>query len=150
MLTGIPTDFEVPSNFCLKCKIAVEKPDDPEWMKKHAANCPKNFTGSSYAMEVERALHLWKGSEEKDKLRYTAMLCDGDSKAFDAAVAADPYGPDIMIEKKDCVNHVSKRMGTALRNIVATSKAQRDISIRKRKAYPGEDHQNPKLLWLSN
>ena len=126
LLTGIPTDFEVLSNFCLKCKIAAEKPDDPEWKEKHAANCPKNFTGSSNAMEVECALRLWKRSEEKHKLRYTAMLCDGDSKAFDAVVAAEPYGPEIKIEKEDCVNHVSKRMGTALRNIVATSKAQKD------------------------
>ena len=30
-----------------------------------------------------------------------------------------------MIDKEDCINHVSKRMGTALRNIVATSKAQK-------------------------
>eukprot|EP00112_Aurelia_sp_Birch-Aquarium-sp1_P002811 Seg1311.5 transcript_id=Seg1311.5/GoldUCD/mRNA.D3Y31 product="hypothetical protein" protein_id=Seg1311.5/GoldUCD/D3Y31 len=126
LLTGIPTDFEVLSNFCLKCKIATEKPDDPEWREKHAANCPKNFTGSSNAMEVECALRLWNRSEERHKLRYTTMLCDGDSKAFDAVLAAVPYGPDVKIEKEDCVNHVSKRMGTALRNIVATSKAQKD------------------------
>ena len=30
LLTGLPTDFEVLSNFCLKCKLAADKPDDPD------------------------------------------------------------------------------------------------------------------------
>ena len=100
-------------------KCPADKPDNPEWRQKHEANCPKNFNGSSNAREVECTLRLWKRSGERHKLCYTAMLCDGDSKAFDAVVAAEPYGPDIQIENEDCVNHISKWMGTAVRNIVA-------------------------------
>ena len=54
------------------------------------------------------------------------MLCDGDSKAFDAETDLNVYGPGNLIQKEDCINHVSKRMGTALTNLVASSKAQKD------------------------
>ena len=40
--------------------------------------------------------------------------------------ALDVYSPDVVIKKEDCINHVSKRMGAALRNIVTVSKAQKD------------------------
>ena len=53
------------------------------------------------------------------------MLCDGDSKTSSAVRELTPYDPDIKIEKEDCINHVSKRIGSALRNLVAESKAQK-------------------------
>lgn len=43
------------------------------------------------------------------------MLSDGDSVAFNAVAELSPYGPDRPVQKKECVNHVHKRMGTALR-----------------------------------
>ena len=52
LLTGLPIDYEVLSNFCQKCKIFSEKPDDLEWKEKHKNNCPKNFDGSAGAMEA--------------------------------------------------------------------------------------------------
>ena len=61
-------------------------------------------------MEVECALRIWKRSVEKNGMRYTTMLCDGDSKSYDAICEAKVYGPDIVIEKEDCVNHVAKRI----------------------------------------
>ena len=42
-LTGLPIDYEVLSNFCQKCKIFSEKPDDLEWKEKHRNNCPKKI-----------------------------------------------------------------------------------------------------------
>ena len=100
------------------------KPKDlEEWKKKHSSNCPKNFDGSSNAIEVECALRIWKRSVENHKPRYTAMLCDGDSKAYDAVCEAKVYGA-VEIQKEDCVNHVSKRMGTALRKLSTESKSQ--------------------------
>ena len=53
------------------------------------------------------------------------MLCDGDSKEFSTITVLTPCGPYIKIEKEDCINHVSKRMRSALRNLVAESKAQK-------------------------
>jgi hypothetical protein len=39
-----------------------------------------------------------------------------------------PYGPAFTIEKEECVNHVSKRLGTALRNVVEMCK-KRGITL---------------------
>ena len=125
LLTGLPIDFEVLSNFCIKCKAVEGEQEDLEWKTRHEPNCPKNFEGTAGAMEVACAEKLWSRSIEKHNFRYTTILSDGDSKAFDAVTSLNPYGTDIQIQKEDCVNHVSKRMGTALRNLVAMSKAQK-------------------------
>ena len=94
-----------------------------EWKQKHSPNCPKNFNGTANAMEVECALCMWKRSVEDHKIRYTSMLCDGDSKSFDAICEAKVYG-EVEVTKEDCVNHISKRMGTALRRLSVEAKAQ--------------------------
>ncbi|KAH7951743.1 hypothetical protein HPB52_012174 [Rhipicephalus sanguineus] len=49
------------------------------------------------------------------------MLCDGDSRSYSAVKEAKVYG-FINVEKEDCSNHVQKRMGTALRNLVQKHK----------------------------
>ena len=153
LVTGFPIDFEVLSNYCNKCKIAEGLPVDAEWKAKHAVNCPKNFDGTANAMEAECAERLWKRSIVKNKFRYTTMLSDGDSKLYDAIIALEPYGENVYIDKEDCVNHVSKRMGTALCTLVATAKAQKqsisgkgkltEIKIKKIQNYYGraiKDH----------
>ncbi len=40
-------------------------------------------------------------------------------------MADSPYGDNVNINKENCINHVSKRMGKALRGLTATSKAQK-------------------------
>ena len=106
LLTGLPIDHEVLSNFCLKC-VCSGKIDDPKLVEKHSQKCLKNFDGTAKSMEVECALRIWKRSIGKHKLRYTTMLCDGDSSAYDAIIADKPYEPTVEIKKEDCVNHVS-------------------------------------------
>ena len=126
LLTGLPIDIEVLSNYCAKCSTTSDDIKNQEWLENHATVCSKNFNGTSGAMEVEAAEHLWKRSITKCKVRYTTMLSDGDSKAFDALTALNVYGEKKPIEKEECINHVSKRMGTALRTIVTASKAQKN------------------------
>ena len=58
LLTGVPIYFEVLSNFCFKCNIAEDHPENEEWKIKHAQNCTKNFDGTAGAMEVECAKRL--------------------------------------------------------------------------------------------
>lgn len=48
------------------------------------------------------------------------MLADGDSKSRSMLCANKPYG-DVAIVPEECTNHISKRLGTALR-----SAAQKD------------------------
>ena len=76
------------------------------------------FAGSSRMMEVEAARVLWRRSVQRHKLRYTTLLSDGDAKTFAELTKIKTYGEDIEIDKEECVNHVSKRRGSALRNIV--------------------------------
>ena len=84
LLTGLPIDFEVLSNFCIKCKAVEGQQEDLEWKKRNEPNCPKNFEGTAGAMEVACAKKLWSRSIEKHNFRYATILSDGDSKAFDA------------------------------------------------------------------
>lgn len=45
----------------------------------HEAECSANFSNSSKAMEAVGAVQLWKRSIEKNGLRYTSFVGDGDS-----------------------------------------------------------------------
>ena len=79
-------------------------------------NCYINYTGSSNSMEVEAAKQIWSRSIVRNKMHYTNMLGDGDSKTYSAIKEMMPYG-DITIERDECVNHAHKRLGTALRKM---------------------------------
>ncbi|KAK3887928.1 hypothetical protein Pcinc_007978 [Petrolisthes cinctipes] len=57
---------------------------------------------------------LWGRSVAKCKFRYTQVVSDGNSKGITAVQTLGPYG--VPIEKFECVNHVAKRLGTALLN----------------------------------
>ncbi|KAL8574808.1 hypothetical protein ACOMHN_018862 [Nucella lapillus] len=74
---------------------------------------------------LEGAKVMWGRSVERNKMRYTTMLSDGDSKAFTELCKLNPYGPDHPITKEDCINHVAKRVGTALRNLVSDNKKRK-------------------------
>ena len=82
-----------------------------------------HILGSSGMMEPEAAKVLWKRSLELHNMRYTTMVGDGDSMTFDSILASKPYG-DIVIKKEECLNHVAKRLGTALRNLVQNCSKQ--------------------------
>ncbi|KAJ4449226.1 hypothetical protein ANN_00623 [Periplaneta americana] len=58
-------------------------------------------------------------------LHYSSLLSDGDAKTFNKLCKLQPYGPEHQIEKQECVNHVGKRLGTALRTVVLDSGKQR-------------------------
>ena len=94
LITGLPIDYEVLSNFCLKCQLAPPQEDEKyeEWKKKHAPNCLKNYDGSANSMEMECAKRIWERSEETHQLRYTTILSDGDSKTYDNLLTNKVYG----------------------------------------------------------
>jgi len=52
----------------------------------------------------------------KHNLRYTAYVADGDTKNDVSISRSKPYG-DLSIERKQCINHFSKRMKTRLSTI---------------------------------
>ncbi|KAH7952585.1 hypothetical protein HPB52_024183 [Rhipicephalus sanguineus] len=134
-------DMKVLNNFfaqakCDKCdakSLSVRKATDKEyglapqdegytdWLATHEFQ--RNIECNSGRTEVEAALTMFQRSWAKHGLRYMTVLSDGDSRTFHALSEAEVYG-FIQIDKKDCINHVHKRMGAALRNLVDKKKAQ--------------------------
>lgn len=122
VITGLVVDYEVLSKYCRVCErkrteINEESDEFEEWYLTHKHQCQANYEGSSPAMETEAAKRLWKRSEDLG-FRYTSVISDGDSKTHDLLQSLNIYGEDIQIEKQECVNHVAKRLGTGLRNVV--------------------------------
>ncbi|XP_034241620.1 uncharacterized protein LOC117645485 [Thrips palmi] len=129
ILTGLVVDFELVSKFCHMCSIRADEFGDTEtfqaWKKRHEdlGECNINFEGSSNSMEKEVGLKLWKRSVQECKMRYTVMLSDGDASTYDFLVAENIYD-GIEIVKEECTNHVEKRLGTGLRNLVQVEKSR--------------------------
>ena len=134
ILTGLVIGTHVLSLHCQICattgaKIKKEKPNIYEqWLQEHkeSGSCTINFPGVSGMMEVEAATVLWAKSVEKFRSKYTTFVGDGDSKAYNKMC---DYGPDVEIEK-ECLNHVGKRMGAALRIMVSCILQQKGNNIR--------------------
>ncbi|KAE8740712.1 hypothetical protein FOCC_FOCC013768 [Frankliniella occidentalis] len=122
-------DFELLSKYCHICAIITIAGlgEDTEayktWYKSHIdlGECSQSLTGASGNMEREGAVILWKRSELECNMRYTKYVSDGDAKSLSAINEAQPHGPDVLVEKEECINHVGKRLGTALRNTIANS-----------------------------
>ena len=116
IVTGKVLDVHIMSKYCRRCSLTGDKMDKDseeykQWKESHV--CEKNYEGSSPGMEVEGVKVVFAHSEQKHSLQYTSLLCDGDSKGFEEAKKVVTYD----IEKLDCINHVAKHMGTALRNL---------------------------------
>ena len=116
--TGQVLDYEILNKVCYECrhwkKVPDSNPNKQAWAENHEGVCPINYSGSAPGMEASGASRMWQRSEEKNKLRYTTFLGDGDSKSF-SAVSQEASYP---VAKIDCVGHVQKRLGTRLCKLV--------------------------------
>lgn len=132
-LTGQVLDAEVLSKHCGACKMKdhLSKDEFEEWYDDHKENCECNYKGSSNAMEVEGVKRIWLRSEANLKLRYTTFIGDGDAKTFSALTDLHPYGPDVTIVKHECVGHIQKRLGTALRKLKKSGVVDDDGKVEK-------------------
>ena len=86
----------------------------------------------------------------KNKLRYTQMIPDGDSKTFKLLSDQLPYGASNLVSKHECVGHVQKKNGTALRET-----AQEKFVNERGDEGEGADHRQDdktvdSLLWQSH
>ena len=136
VFTGFVLDFEVLSKFCQLCtiqnkKLGAKSRAFKEWYDIHIPNCQCNYSGSSPAMEMEAAKRMWERSKSYG-LQYTTMLSDGDAKTFTSLQQSKVYGDNVDLVKEECINHIHKRMGTALRNLVADER-KRGTTIGGRK-----------------
>ena len=76
-------------------------------------------------MESDGALALFRRSIQKYNLIYKTYVGDGDSKSYSTVSKACPYGPSVFIEKEECTSHITKRLGTGLREIVRSCKGKK-------------------------
>ncbi|XP_039303732.1 uncharacterized protein LOC120357462 [Solenopsis invicta] len=111
-------DALVKSSFCQACSTWKKNFDTVEyqnWKESHENECTNNHEGSG-KMEVDAVKEMFLRSMNKYKVKYKRYVGDGDSKTFKSLSEALIYGEDFIIQKKECVGHVQKRMGTRLRN----------------------------------
>ena len=126
VMTGLVIDLQVMSLYCQRCVYGstrhggVHTRGFIEWFQTHEPECNKNYEGSSGGMEMKAAELLWDRSTNRD-FRYTAMLSDGDAMTFNHLSSLQVYG-DVELQKEECINHVAKRLGTALRKLAASGK----------------------------
>ena len=117
LYTGFVLDTFSLSNFCLGCKLAPSKnsPLYSAWLDKHRPVCQCNHQGSANSMEVAAAKVLFGRSVKRHGLKYLTVVCDGDAKTVASINEAGIYTEEVV--KEDCVNHVAKRMWTAMDNL---------------------------------
>lgn len=138
MHTGKVVDVEPLSKVCKTCQ-KLENLDNgsPHYLAikaDHSPKCKTNFQGSAPAMEPESATRIFNRSKDKNKLQYTEFYGDRDSKSF-AAVKDSCTHDNVTVLKKECVGHVQKRLGTALRK----TKKREERFGRKRAAHRCHD-----------
>lgn len=124
--TGKVFDVFVKSSYCHQCKTWENKlgtAEFEEWNKEHvnSGNCKANHVGPSGNMEVDAIIQMFKRSLEYFGVMFKNYIGDGDSKTYSGVVNAKPYGEDFTMNKKECIGHVQKRMGTRLRELVKTT-----------------------------
>ena len=117
--TGKVLDVEALSQACKQCELHEHLDKNSEeyrrWQADHTT-CKANFKGSAPAMEPEGVNRIFRRSVELHNLRYTEYYGDGDSKSFSRV--KDVYqASGITVEKKECIGHVQKRVGTTLRKL---------------------------------
>ena len=117
LLSGKCLAFEALTKTCKACQVWEKRKDTPEYytfFEKH--ECIINHTGSAGSMEPAGVLKCFEKSLETRKLRYANYIGDGDSKAYNDVVKADPY-KGFRVMKGECVGHIQKRVGSRLRKL---------------------------------
>ena len=77
-------------------------------------------------MEPYGTLKMFQQSLDYN-VRFKSLISDGDSKTYALLLKEKPYGSraEDQVVKMDCVGHVQKRMGTALRNLKTQHKGRK-------------------------
>ena len=146
--TGEVLDFEVKNLYCHQCSVNKNnnaKENFDKWYEGHKNNCTVNHQGSSGAMETEATFEMFLRSIDKNNLRYTTYVGDGDSSSF-AYVrekCLSRFGESYTVTKEECLGHVQKRMGKAL--IELTNK-MRGRKLDDEKALGGRGRLTKKLI----
>jgi len=143
--SGKVLDVFVKSSYCKLCeswKAKLHTSEFQEWYENHVneGKCSANHEGPAGNMEASSILEMFRRSFQKYGLRYNQYIGDGDSKTYTRIVNSKPYGDDFAIHKKECVEHVQKRMGTRLRELVKKYVEEKIVNGKKitKKFFPAK------------
>ncbi|XP_029161124.1 uncharacterized protein LOC114932878 [Nylanderia fulva] len=67
-------------------------------------------------MEVDAVIEMFQRSEQLHQVKYVNYIGDGDSKTFKGLLESQQV-ENSSVKKKECIDHVQKRMGTRLRKL---------------------------------
>lgn len=112
-------DTVTKNSTCKMCdhKARLLDPEELEiWKAEHAPNCTANHSENAGKMETDAISEMFRRSEPLYDVRYWAYIGDGDSKTLKRLHEDKPYGENL-VQKKECISHIQKRMGTRLRNL---------------------------------
>ena len=107
-------------------------------------------------METNGAIEIFLRSKQMHNLQYKTFVGDGDSFCFANVTKAcfEMYGNDYVIVKEECVGHIQKRIGRALREY---KKKMKGKTLQDGKAVSGKGRltdvmvdRNSKLLRASD
>lgn len=146
--TGKIVDVEVKSKYCKSCehwKSKLRTTEYEEWLKTHTDECQSNHKDSSGKMEVDTVVEMFERSETLHGIKYVNYIGDGDSKTFKGIMEENPY-ENFEVQKKECIDHIQKRMDTRLRNLKKKVKGLGG----KGKLTAKLIDQLTNLLWLGN
>ena len=119
MEIGKGLDVEVLSPSCKQCQDHdhLDKNSDEYRAWQADDNTSKaNYTGSAPTMKPKGTDQMFKCSIDRHNFRYITFYGDGDSKSY--TKVKDTYAKDgFPITKKECIRHVQKRVGTAMRKL---------------------------------
>lgn len=77
--------------------------------------CFKNWHASTTAMEAGIIVDGFKKSIEMHGLIYGKLIGDGDSSVMRKIKDAAPYGPQFIIQKIECKNHILRNLGNKIK-----------------------------------
>ncbi|KAI4455781.1 exonuclease phage-type/recb c-terminal domain-containing protein [Holotrichia oblita] len=87
-----------------KYYVICAKSDDVNPASEHV--CSKNWKGTSTSMESDIIVERFQQSIAMHGLKYVKLVGDGDSSVMKKLLAVKPYGPQQLVRKIECTNHL--------------------------------------------
>lgn len=110
--TGKVLFIGVRNKYCSMCEFYASKNEkSPEHF------CSKNWQGSSTSMETDIICDGFKNSLKNHGLKYTTLVGDGDSSVHNKLMEIRPYGPQTVIKKIECRNHLLRNFSSKIRDL---------------------------------
>lgn len=87
--------------------------------------CYKNWNGPSTGMESCIILEGFRASMDMHNLKYSCIIGDGDSSVYRKIIEAMPYGPQLLVRKIGCKNHILRCYLSKLKDVMNSHKEVR-------------------------